>query len=623
MSHDELDRFPTQSFDLETILEEFGESPPDTPVQEPTINLEDTIHWTQKVARLTGLANWDDSADPAQTVVHSPKADPREVLHTQLMEGPERRYYELAEQGTSRLQVALFVNLLMLVLSGGMVFLSTASMVDSARLRILIIGQLLPLVVSTVLGCKRLIAGIRTMIHGRITPDSLLIISLSACVLDWFFSLRQLEMPYCAVFSLQISMALWAEYDRRKTELRQMDTLRKANQLTGILRAEGYYERKAGFLRGKGQLDSFMEHYQEVSGPDQSLSWYLLAVLLCCTAAAIAVGIRVNAVFGIRTWVVSLLLAFPATGFFATSHPKAILYQRLHKVGAVICGWKAALTLCKDGAIPLSDQHLFPDGSVKLNGVKFYSDRDPDQLVAYATALIGQEGGLAPLFRQLQESRGCPTYTVKNQRTYTNGGLGGEVNGEPILVGTLRFMQRMGVELPEGTQVNQAVYLAINGVMCAVFAIHYDRDKHVISGLNALCSYTNLRPVLLTGDFMLTAGFLRHKFGGHARRMLCPTPAVREALTSKEPDAEAQTCALLTVDSLEALAYVIAGARAVRGAMKAGVIFQILSGILGLAAVFLLVISGSLTAANASNVLLFQLIQAIPALLFTQWARFF
>ena len=34
-------------------------------------------------------------------------------------------------------------------------------------------------------------------------------------------------------------------------------------------------------------------------------------------------------------------------------------------------------------------------------------------------------------------------------------------------------MQDMGVEIPEGTTVSQAVYAAIDGQLCAVFAISY------------------------------------------------------------------------------------------------------------------------------------------------------
>ena len=623
MSMDEADRFSTQSLDVESIMEEYAEEAANGSHPEHTINLEDTIHWSEKVAKLTGLANWDDTADTEQTVVHAPGAESSTQLHEQLIDGPERRYYALAEGGINRLQIAMFVNLLMLVLSCGAVFLCAGGMVQYARIRIVIMAAILPMVISGVLASKRLLAGLKSMLHGKPCPDSLLIFSLTACVLDWFFALRQLRIPYCAVFCLQVSGALWAEYDRRQTELRQMDTLRKASQLTGIVRSQGYYERKAGFLWGQGRVADFMDHYQQTSGGERAISWYLLAVLLCCTAAAIAAGIRFDVVCGVQTWAVSLLIAFPVTGFLTNDHSEAILSKRLHRVGAVICGWGAIRELCKDGAIPVLDTHLFPKGSVRLNGVKFYSDRDPDQLVAYAAALIGQEGGLAPLFRQLQESRGCPVYAVKNQRTYTNGGMGGDVNGEPVLVGTLQFMQKMGVELPEGTQVSRAVYLAVNGVMCAVFAINYHRDKDVLSGLNALCGYTNLRPVLLTGDFMLTAGFLRRKFGIRAQRMLCPTPAVRETLASKTPDQTAPACALLTQDTLAALACTITGARSLKTAVKSGVIFHIISGVLGLTAVLMLVISGSLTAANASNVLLFQLIQAIPGLLLTQWTRLF
>lgn len=689
MSNDESDRFATQAFDLEAIMDEFSRQ---TPAEKPS-NLDDTIHWVGSVAELpdwgkdgdleitrvrkpgadttlpdwgtdgdpeitrirkpgdnaalpnwgtdgdleitrirksgdlSDLPDWGTEGNPEKTIIRGSKAKPTEEPEPVPPEQPPtdaaKRYLDLQQQRSEQTAITMYLSILMAVISALGVFLSSAGVVRNSRAVMLIGMQLVPLMCSAILGSRQMLAGLKAMRTGRLTPESLLIFSLIASLLDWALSIRQLRLPCCAVFSLQVTMSLWANHHRRSAQLRELDTLRKASALESILRSEGYYERKAGFLRGQGQSEDFLSHQQETAAPDKAISWYLLAVLLFSLAAAVTVGIRLEPGLGVQSLSAFLLVGFPATGFIVTSLPKAIASSRLHKVGSVVCGWSGVEELCKDGAVPLSDQHLFPDGSVKLNGVKFYTDRDPDQIVAYANALIGQEGGLAPLFRQLAENRGCPQLPIKNQRTYTNGGMSGEVNGEPVLVGTLRFMQSMGVELPEGTRVNQAVYLAVNGIMCAVFAINYTRDRHVLSGLNALCGYSNLRPVLLTGDFMLTAGFLRRKFGTHATRMLCPTPAVRQALATRTAEENAPVCALLTSDSLESIAYTITGARSLRTAMKYGVFFQIISGIMGLAAVSMLLISGGSTAAHAGNVLLFQLIQAIPALILAQWARAF
>jgi cation transport ATPase len=157
-----------------------------------------------------------------------------------------------------------------------------------------------------------------------------------------------------------------------------------------------------------------------------------------------------------------------------------------------------------------------------MNGVKFYGSRDPDQIVSYAAALVTTAGGsLAPLFSQLLESRSGYHYDALNLQSYP-GGVGGEVNDEAVLTGTLSFMQSMGVDMPKGTRVNQAVYVSIDGQLCGVFAISYNKVKSSSAGLTTLCAYRGLTPVMTAGDFMLTENYVRSKFGVNTRRMVFP-----------------------------------------------------------------------------------------------------
>ena len=126
----------------------------------------------------------------------------------------------------------------------------------------------------------------------------------------------------------------------------------------------------------------------------------------------------------------------------------------------------------------LRDEDLFPLGSTKLNGVKFYGKRSPDEVVSLTASLItAAGGGLVPVFQQLMKNRSVEAHPVKNFQNYGTGGIGGEVCGEPVLLGSLNFLQDMGVVIPEGTMVNQAVYAAIDGQLCAVFAISYAKMR--------------------------------------------------------------------------------------------------------------------------------------------------
>ena len=261
-------------------------------------------------------------------------------------------------------------------------------------------------------------------------------------------------------------------------------------------------------------------------------------------------------------------------------------------------------------------------GASKLNGVKFYGDRTPEEVIAYAGALIRAHGsGLSPVFAQLLKSRNCIEYPAENLQNYGDGGFGGEVQGEPVLMGTLNFLQSMGVEIPDGTMVNQAIYCAIDGQLSAVFAIAYAKMKSAAAGLVTLSGYRRLTPVLLSGDFMINESFLRSKFGINTRRIAFPSWEVRKELRQVHPNAEAKAYALTTQESLASLAYAVTGSRAVRTASRAGLVIHMIGGIVGMLTMAALAYLGSAHLLAPVNVLLYQLVWMIPGLLITEWTR--
>jgi Cu+-exporting ATPase len=318
----------------------------------------------------------------------------------------------------------------------------------------------------------------------------------------------------------------------------------------------------------------------------------------------------------------SLLVAVPASYFVSFSRPTAILEKRLHLAGTVLCGWESVKDLCGKAVFPLRDVDLFPQGSTKLNGVKFYGDRDPDEVVAYATALITRSGGgLVPVFKQLRANRNAPEYTAENFQYYGNGGIGAEVCGEPVLMGTLNFLQDMGVEIPEGTMVSQAVYVSIDGQLSAVCAISYAKMRSASAGLVTLNGYRKITPLMLCGDFMLTEDFIRSKFDIKTRRIVFPTREERETLKRRRPDPDEPVLAITTREELISAAYAVTGARALRQSVKLGVAIHLIGGILGLIIMLALAYLGSTELLTPTNILLYQLVWAIPGLLVTEWTR--
>lgn len=557
---------------------------------------------------------------PPQPIVFHPRSRLRE-LKRKLVAGPEKRYYELTEKGLGKLQAAIFLSFLVVLISAGATAMYALGMVQENRLRLMVFGQMFAMLVSALLGSYQLIEGVEDMKSKRFSLNSLLVFAFAVCCVDAVLCLKQLRVPCCAAFSLEVTMSLWSAYQRRNTEKEQMDTMRKASHLDSLCPVEDYYEGRKGFLKGEGQVEDFMDHYQQPSTQENILSIYAISALAVSFLIGIVGGIRHGILVGVQVLAVSLLAAMPATMFITLSRPKALLERRLHALGVVICGWKGVKGLCGKEVFPVTHDDLFPDGAVRLNGMKFYGSRNPDEVVALATAVIAADGGgLAPLFNQLLDSRNGRHYDAEDLHDYGNG-IGARVGDEVVLVGPLSFLKEMKVDVPEGSKVSQAVCVAVGGELSALFAVTYDKVKPSIAGMRTLCAYRNLNPILLTGDFTLTPGFIRSKFGVNPKKLVFPEREDRDEIRSWTPEEDETPALLVTSKGLAPFAYGVTGARALRTASILGTIIHMTGGILGLAIMLVLTILGALELLTPANMFLYQLIWMIPGLLVTEWTR--
>lgn len=555
---------------------------------------------------------------PPQPIIFHPRSRLRE-LKRKLVAGPEKLYYNLMEKGTGKLQVAIFLSLIIVLMSALATGMYHLGMVPENRMRLMVFGQFLAMLLSAVLGSFQMIDGITDLLHKRFTLNTLLVFTFIACFADGILCLRLVQVPCCAAFSLQVTMSLWSSYQRRKADMDQLDTMRKATRLDSVSAEEDYFDGRIGLLRGEGQVEDFMNTYGQEAKPEKVIRTYALVALCLSVAVGITASVLQSIWLGIRVLAVTLLAALPATAFIAYSRPMAILQHRLHKLGTVLCGWSGVEKLSKKAVFPVTMEDLFPAGTVKMNGVKFFSQREPDEIVAYCTALISaQGGGLVSLFTQLLDSRNGIHYEAENLCSY-DGGIGGEVNGEPVLVGSLTFLANMGVEVPEGIRVGQAVCIAIDGELCGLFAVTYDKTRGASAGITTLCAYRGLRPIFAQSDFVLTRSFIKGKFGVEAKKLELPEEEVRAQLRQRERSGDAVV--LTTAEGLAPFAYGVTGARSLHTAGMLGTIVHILGGSVGIAIMLVLAILGAGQLLTPGNMFLYQMIWMIPGLIISEWTR--
>lgn len=610
--------------DLDRFLEEL---PAEEENQRPTLVFDPVVP-EEKTATDDATIVMQAVSEITEEEVPQPRQEPipfrsdlRE-LKRKIVAGPEKRYYDLSDTGVFKLQIAILLNLLVVGLCAATTTMFTMGMVPENRLRLVIFSQVLGMLLSALLGCYQIMDGIADLFRGRFNINTMLFFSLLACLADAAFCLRELRVPCCACFALEMAFALFGRFHRRSTEISQMDTLRKAIHLHSVVKEDNYLDGSPVLLRGDGDVDDFLDTYNKPSGPERIQSVYCFLALCLCIGLSVLAGLRHGVSLAVQVLSTSLLAAVPASFFVALTRPAALLESRLHMVGSVICGWQGVVKLRGKACFPMRDSDLFPAGSTKLNGVKFYGSREPEQILAYTTSLISAAGGgLVPLFRNMLKNRGGSEYPVTQFRDYGLGGIGGEISGDTVLMGDLSFLQSMDVEIPQGTTVAQAVYVAINGQLSAVIAISYAKMRSASAGLISLNGCRRIKPVLLCDDFLITGEFIHAKFGVNTRRMVFPDRETRDSLSRRKADPESPVLALTIRDELVSSIYTVTGASALYTSCRLGLLIHILGGIVGLLIMFVLAFQGSTEILTPTRVLLYQLIWMVPGLLVTEWAR--
>lgn len=558
---------------------------------------------------------------PARPVLIHPRSRFRE-LKRKLVAGPEKLYYAMTEKGLGKLQLAIFFSVLVVLISAVATAMFAFGLVQENRMRLMVFGQFWVMLVSALLGSFQLIEGVADLVRKRFSLNTLLVFTFLLCCVDGILCLRQLRVPCCAAFSLQVTMSLWQKYQQKNAMLGQLDTMRKATNLDSITLVENYHEEQSALLRGEGRVEDFMDTLDSAPKQEKILNVYAIVALGVSLATGVVAAVLHGVAVGVQVAAVTTLAAMPASMFVVFSRPMAVLQKRLHSLGSVLCGWQGVEQLSKKLLFPLDHNDLFPTGNVKLNGVKFYGSRQPDEIIAYATAVVCANGGsLEPLFAGLLDSRNGMHYTAENFCYYEAGGISGEVNGETVMVGLLPFLKQMGVDMPESARISQAVCVAVDGELCGLFAVAYEKERASGAGLSTLCGYWKLNPVLISNDFMLTEDFIRSTFDVNTKRMIFPQPETRLQMVQKEPEADRQALAMVTGGGLAAFAYAVTGARVLKSAATAGVVVHMVGGILGMVMMLVLAVLGATEYLTPASMFLYELLWMVPGLLITEWTR--
>lgn len=324
-------------------------------------------------------------------------------------------------------------------------------------------------------------------------------------------------------------------------------------------------------------------------------------------------------------WALSAL--FTAT----TAFGGALVYGRaFHKVarrlapsGAALAGWTGVAASRGGCCVLLTDGDLFPPGYVELNGYKVIADFPAERVVAYTATLIRDSGsGLAPLFHNQLRSMGGLMRGAEALQCHEGGGLSANIRGDQVLVGSAAFMKLMKVRLPQGLNVKNAVFCAIDGQLAGIFALSYALPDTVFPALESLMM-EGVEPVLATRDFNLIPAMLQQRFKLAASKMVFPPVERRRELSDPDQEHDGVLTALLCREGLLPFAEAITAAKRLRWATRLGAALCCAASLLGMALCAYLTSVGAYTSLSPLNLLIYMLTWLAPIWFLSGWVHRF
>lgn len=477
------------------------------------------------------------------------------------------------------------------------------------------------MVLCALLSADVLTNGLKGIFTLRFTPSSLIALIFLVTAVDALLCTDEQPLPFCAVVCVQFCFAVSGSSLRKIAIRRSLKPLQKLEQEPGGVGViEDAWE--GGPVAAAVEQGSVDEHVRGLLAPnlaEQRMRIYAPVVVLLSLVLAVVVRVKTG---NSLTWAWSTMMtgALPVACFISYDRPFAILAGRLMKEGAAVSGWTGASRLSEAGGVLLRDADVFPAEQVTLNGMKVYGSCSVGQTVGYAAAVVEASGsGLTPLFQELRRSNNGRLFAVSQFRRYEGGGYGAEIGGDVVLLGSLRFMQLMGVYMHEGTKVKNAVYLSINGEMCAVFALNYAPSGKVRRGLRQIVGAGGLTPVFATRDFLITPLMMEERYKVPNDSLEFPTAEERSRLANLPGDCPTVQGAILTKGGFGVLADAVVGARLLRTVTKTSTAINLVGGVLGLGLMFLLTWLGAQHVVTALNLLIFSLVWALPTWILTGW----
>ncbi len=247
--------------------------------------------------------------------------------------------------------------------------------------------------------------------------------------------------------------------------------------------------RKVGFLK-----DFLKYSYAEDSG-DKTVRVTAIISFFASIAAGVGAFVLRKDIFEAVN--IFVLMNVMCASFGQIIYPNIPLYRASKKAlrhGGMISGYASVEDLSVTDAIVVDSDELFPEGTIKLHGLKTFEGQRIDEAIIDAASVVMVAGTtLKEVFRDIIDDKKELLKPVDTLVYEDSMGVSGWVDSKRVLIGNRTLMENHNIIVPskdyeekyksEGTE---AIYLANSGTLTAMFVVSYNSDRETRDALKKL-----------------------------------------------------------------------------------------------------------------------------------------
>jgi len=467
-----------------------------------------------------------------------------------------------------------------------------------------------------------LASGFMGLKRGRIGLESVAFISCVLSLIDAAIiaatGKASYGLPFCAVSAFSMTFILIGSYFTCKGYKSSFRVLSSRQSFYTVTAERAVNDKSTALLKSNMDTNGFIRRSEQ---PDISeymhltlAPFFLISALLFALIASVFHG-EAKSFFHCFSAMVSVGATFSAAVCFAL--PFSVVAKKLSRGGSALAGWAAVRDIGKSRHVVITDNDIFPNGTVQISGIRVLEGFFSDRVIAYTGSIaVASASGLSSAFSDLIKRNGYSIYKTEHFEVHDGGGMTAMIDGDNVIVGSNGFMNLMGIRIPRKLSTPSSVFTAVNGQLVGIFEIGYKPVTSVQGALAVLLRSDN-KPVFAIRDFNITPVMIKDKFKLPTEKFEFPSFSERYRISSHEPDDESQIDAVISREGMGPLVEVSDRGRRLYTASVIGAAISAVCAVIGLILLTLLFWAKAYDSASVSNILTYMLLWFLPSIVLT------